>query len=252
MPGTYTTPDCICLCIDSKLPIAAETKRPSDIIFLPILLDMSFHDSGACSKREDKKRKQVHQPEEHLDLKMQAQINKIEIEEAKREIKVLRRALGAKGVELEQNTMTIQRWIQTNEKLFTDLRRAETNIKTIKENSDKLNEECNEKISKQAEEIDECKQELITHTEHIKRLTTENTTLRNEVQTYKPENNECIICMENTQDTVFVRCGHRPVCFGCAEAMPRDWLDRVKCPICRQNAHRGHSEQTPNYVRIIT
>lgn len=183
---------------------------------------------------------------------MQAQINRIEIEEAKREIKQLRRALGAKGVELEKNTMTIQNWIQTNEQLYNNLRQAETNIKEVKESSDRLNEECNQKILNQAKEIDDCKQKLITHTDQIQRLTTENTTLQNEVQAYRPENNECIVCMENTQDTVFVRCGHRPVCFGCAEAMPRDWLDRVQCPICRQNAHRSHTEHTPNYVRIIT
>ena len=212
---------------------------------------MSFHGNGESSEREDKKRKHEDKSEEHLDLKMQAQINKIEIEEAKREIKRLRRTLGRNGVELEQNTMKIQKWIETNEQLFHDLKQAETKIKTIKENSDKLNEECNQKILQQAEEIEECKRALSTNTENIKKLTEENTTLRNEVQAYRPENNECIICMENSQDTVFVRCGHRPVCFGCAEAMPRDWLDRVQCPICRQNAHRSHTEHTPNYVRII-
>ena len=123
------------------------------------------------SNGEGKKRKQVEEPDQHLDLKMQAQINKIEIEEAKREIKLLRRALGAKGVELEKNTMTIQKWIQTNEQLYNDLRQAETNIKGIKESSDRLNEECNQKILDQAREIDDCKQKLITHTDQIQRLT---------------------------------------------------------------------------------
>ena len=140
---------------------------------------MSSDGGGACSsKREDKKRKNVDMLD-YFDLKMQAEINKLEIEEAKREIKQLRRTLGEKGVELEKNTMTIQNWIQTNEQLYNNLRQAETDIKRTKESSDRLNEECNQKIVEQAREIGACKQEIKTHTDQIQKLTTENTTLRN-------------------------------------------------------------------------
>lgn len=42
------------------------------------------------------------------------------------------------------------------------------------------------------------------------------------------EKSECVVCMEQEPQTVFLPCGHVCCCQGCCERLP-------SCPLCRQD-----------------
>lgn len=44
--------------------------------------------------------------------------------------------------------------------------------------------------------------------------------------------NECVVCMDSTRDSLLVPCHHLCVCMTCANTLERD---HGSCPICRQN-----------------
>eukprot|EP00347_Sterkiella_histriomuscorum_P000253 403376593 len=62
----------------------------------------------------------------------------------------------------------------------------------------------------------------------------------NEIQILQiPENLEaerCIICMDNTKDTIFYPCGHECVCNPCGKAFMGQALSKM-CPICRNRVN---------------
>jgi len=43
-------------------------------------------------------------------------------------------------------------------------------------------------------------------------------------------NNECIVCMGEEKDTLFLPCGHYCVCFKCGDEIKKGMK---QCPICR-------------------
>ena len=184
-----------------------------------------------------------------------------EFEEAEAEIKRLRRLVGQQDMKIESIKATTQNWIEVNDKLYNDLRDVQENNQEMR---DKMNVEFNAKIAAQAEEIQDLNEEIqdLNETlemaqEEVQSLTTKvaelrvsNTELRNEVEAYKPEGNECIACMEKDRDTVMTQCGHFVLCFGCAEALPRNYFGKVKCPLCRQEKVATRADN-PAYVKII-
>lgn len=177
-----------------------------------------------------------------------------EFEEAEAEIKRLRRLVGQQDMKIESIKATTQNWIEVNDKLYNDLRDVQENNQEMR---DKMNVEFNAKIAAQAEEIQDLNETLEMAQEEVQSLTTKvaelrvsNTELRNEVEAYKPEGNDCIACMEKDRDTVMTQCGHFVLCFGCAEALPRNYFGKVKCPLCRQEKVATRADN-PAYVKII-
>ena len=41
----------------------------------------------------------------------------------------------------------------------------------------------------------------------------------------------CIICCENQKESVFVPCGHKCCCLGCA----KKFINKHKCPFCKKS-----------------
>jgi len=51
----------------------------------------------------------------------------------------------------------------------------------------------------------------------------------NKITTEKTEDNECLLCLDNKKDIVFIPCGHVSMCSGCANK-----FTNTECPCCRK------------------
>ena len=54
----------------------------------------------------------------------------------------------------------------------------------------------------------------------------------NEKKNNNDDNDRCCICLENKNESVFIPCGHRCVCFDCGSAIMKS--KKKKCPICQE------------------